>query len=751
MPTQIQPPLILKVAIPSPLRRNFDYLLPASLLGSTTVKEIKLGIRVKVPFGNRVLTGIVLETGKNSDVPADKLKSIIEFIDDEPLFDPSTLALYKWASAYYQFPLGMALQTSLPKFVREGRSLSPIPEIHWRISSTALDSEPKLLQRAPQQQKIFELLKNYQHLSTEEASVLLGSSATNFLKGLEQKKLIESYREEIKNINNEEQAVRPLYAHDQPLELNPEQKEALDTIHAELHHFHCFLLEGITGSGKTEVYLQLIAHVLKQGKQVLVLIPEISLSPQTLLRFQNRFNRNIVAIHSGLNDSERFSAWIQSRNNRADIVIGTRSAVFTPMKNPGLIIVDEEHDSSYKQQEGFRYSARDLAIFRAHKLNIPIVLGSATPSLESLHNALSSRYSLLHLSQRAGAALPPRFKFLDLRGQILQEGFSLPLLEAIKTHLDQGKQVLIFINRRGFAPLLQCHNCGWTATCPRCETGYTLHQHPPTLRCHHCESQIKLMHSCPQCDEKELTAIGLGTERSEKVLSQHFPNTNILRIDRDTTRAKEAMSQMTETVNSGKPCILIGTQMLAKGHHFPGVTLVAILDADSGLFSSDFRGQEQMGQLLTQVAGRAGRGSKPGEVLIQTHHCNHPTLTTLVEDGYSIFARKLLQEREQVQLPPYSYLILFRAEANQRKLPEQFLAKVRLFCEKYKSSEISVLGPMPAPMEKRAGRFRCQLLLQSAKRSDLHNLSRQVVHTIEQLSESRHVRWSIDVDPLDFT
>lgn len=741
--------LLIKVAIPSPLRREFDYLLSPSQAQNV----IHPGSRVRVPFGSREVIGLALTTKDDSNIATDKLKSVLEVLDQEAIFDPATLELYLWASQYYQFPLGLSLQASLPKYVREGRPLELAPTLHWRLTLDAQVIAPNTLHRAPQQQKLFELLKTYLHFSTEEASVLLASPATSFLNSLAKKGLIETYNyseaQQTPATTNSEQA--PLYTQGQPLELNPEQDLAVKSVAKSLNHFHCFLLEGITGSGKTEVYLQLAAQVLQAGQQVLLLIPEIGLSPQTLIRFQKRFMCNIVTLHSGLNDTDRFSAWLQARNGQAKIIIGTRSAIFTPLENLGLIIVDEEHDTSYKQQEGFRYSARDLAIYRAKKLNIPIILGSATPSLESLHNALSSHYSLLHLTQRAGAALPPQFKFLDLRGQELQEGFSLPLLEAIKNHLKQNSQVLIFINRRGFAPLLQCHDCGWTATCPRCETGYTLHQNPPGLRCHHCESQSRLMRSCPECKSTELTAIGLGTERSEKVLNQHFDETPVLRIDRDTTRGKGAMSKIIDTVNSGLPCILIGTQMLAKGHHFPNVTLVAILDADSGLFSADFRGQEQMGQLLTQVAGRAGRGKNPGEVLIQTHHSSHPALNTLIQEGYATFARQLLLERQQTNLPPYSYFILFRAEASTRSLPEQFLSQVRRIASGINMSCVSILGPMPAPMEKRAGRFRTQLLLQSNKRSNLHQLSRLLIEAVEGLPESRKVRWSVDVDPVDFT
>jgi len=536
------------------------------------------------------------------------------------------------------------------------------------------------------------------------------------------------------------------------LQLNPEQKTALQSILDKAEAYHCFLLEGVTGSGKTEVYLQLIAEKLHAKKQVLMLVPEISLTPQTLQRFQDRFTQyQIVSLHSGLTDKQRYEAWIAARNGDADIIIGTRSAVFVPLKRPGLIIVDEEHDGSYKQQDGFRYSARDLAVFRAQQMDTPVVLGSATPSLESLNNAISGRYTLLTLKQRAAAASQPSFKCIDLKGKKLVEGFSEELLEAITYHLDKGQQVLVFLNRRGFAPLLQCHDCGWNASCPRCDISYTLHRSKPELRCHRCESQTRLPLQCPHCQSKNLYAIGMGTERTEDILEKKFPAVPVYRIDRDTTRKRQQLEQTLSNINRGEPAILVGTQMLAKGHHFPKVTLVAILDADSGLFSSDFRGQEFMGQLLIQVAGRAGREQDPGEVMIQTHNSTHPSLLSLIRDGYEIFARQLIEQRKLGRLPPFTYQVLLRAEANKAAEAEKLLHNIRQASQAFLDDRILAIGPLPAPMEKRAGRFRFQLLLQSDKRADLHNMLRQLLPVYESLPQSRRVRWALDIDPLDFS
>ena len=658
----------------TPLRRSFDYLPPENFKS-----ELSEGSRVKVPFGKRELVGLIIDASAESEFAIADLKRIIEVIDQEPVFDPAMMKLFKWAAAYYHYPLGQVIYNALPTRIRQGKALT--------FKNNDADGE---------QQKINKELKPQ-------------------------------------------------------LRLNKEQEQVKTSILKKGNNFHCFLLEGVTGSGKTEVYLQLIAEKIQAGLQVIMLVPEISLTPQTIQNFQNRFTEKIVAIHSGLTDKQRFIAWADACLGKADIIIGTRSAIFTPLLRPGLIIIDEEHDASYKQQEGFRYSARDLAIYRAQLFDIPIILGSATPSLESLHNALSKRYSLVTLEQRAADANKPTFTCIDLKGKPLSEGFSEQLLSAIKSRLQQNKQVLIFLNRRGYAPLLQCHDCGWTATCPRCDTSYTLHRSSPELRCHRCESQRKIILSCPSCQNNNLLPIGLGTERTEAKLQEAFPDTPIFRIDRDTTRNRGKLEDTIAEINKGQAAILVGTQMLAKGHHFPEVTLVAVLEADAGLFSSDFRGQEFMGQLLIQVAGRSGRGKDAGEVLIQTHNSTHPTLRSLINDGYKNFSRTLLEQRNMANLPPYSYQALIRAEASNASLPMSFLQNVKDISKQKLTNTTFTLGPFPAPMEKRAGRFRFQLLFQSSNRAELHTLLNHLIPVYESLPQSRKVRWSIDIDPLDFS
>jgi primosomal protein N' (replication factor Y) (superfamily II helicase) len=664
---------VLKIAVPSPLRRVFDYLMPDIPAATTPVP----GMRVKVPFGNKQVVGIITALShRPSDIAPERLKPVTEILDQQACLDTTLLSLYLWASDYYQFPVGQALQACLPKAVRQGQALT----------------------------------------SKKKAS--------------------------------SNHAITVASEQQQPLTLNPEQHEALSSIQASLNSFKSLLLEGVTGSGKTEVYLQAIAMVLQQRRQALLLIPEIGLTPQTLGRFQHRFpDSTIVTLHSNMTDSSRFKAWLAARNGEADIVIGTRSAIFTPLQKLGLIIVDEEHDSSYKQQEGFKYSARDLAVYRAHLQQVPVLLGSATPSLESLHNALTGRYQHLLLKQRSGSASMPPMTLLDLRGEPLQEGFSTPLLDEIQQHLAAGNQVLIFINRRGFAPTLLCHDCGWVAECKRCNSAYTLHQHPPCLRCHHCEGQKPLPGACPACHGNALHGLGLGTERSEQFLQSRFPGLPIIRVDRDSTRQKHAMDTIMQKVSQAEPCILIGTQMLAKGHHFPDVTLVAVLDADAGLFSPDFRGQENMGQLLTQVAGRAGRGDKPGKVLIQTHHCEHPALKRLMTEGYGSFARLLLAERQIAGTPPFGHLALIRAEASRREHPQAFLSALRKTGQALRHEGIKMLGPMPSAMEKRAGRYRYQVQVEAGRRQAMQRFLQALVNEMESHPLSRKVRWSVDVDP----
>lgn len=728
----------LSIAIPVPLRRSFDYLPPDTLSAEET-KALTAGIRVSVPFAGRKLTGVLLAVKDESKVPASQLKTVTAILDHEAVLSPELLALGQWAANYYQHPIGDVLANTLPILLRKGESLIKQTETHWRLSTEGKGLPIDALKRAKKQAELLKLIQ--QQGSVGPADLNRHAISRQTAKALLDKQLLETFDAEPPAAADSDQSAR-----ENPLTLNSEQQLAVDTINGH-QGYGSFLLEGITGSGKTEVYLQLIAGCLQRGQQALVLIPEIGLTPQTLSRFQRRFNCPIALLNSALTDRERLLSWQSARSGEAGIVIGTRSAIFTQLPNLGLIIIDEEHDSSFKQQDGFRYSARDIGIKRAFEQNCPILLGSATPSLETLNNALQGRYQHLQLRQRATGAAAPEFQLLDVRHAPMEEGFSHVLLNAIEEQLKLGNQILVFINRRGFSPLLMCHDCGYRAQCHDCDATLTVHYQQRLLRCHHCESQRQLPRVCPDCKSSQLDFRGTGTERSERALKQYFPHTPVIRIDRDTTSRKTAMQDLLEDINRGEPGILVGTQMLAKGHHFADVTLVAVLDADGGLFSADFRGAEKMGQLLVQVAGRAGRESKPGKVIIQTHNPDSPLMISLVTNSYNQFARERLAERQQQGLPPYGHLAILRAEADNLEQPEQFLRDLRQAVPPVAGA--TLYGPLPAPMTRRAGRFRAQLLLQSSQRAALHHCLQQLAVQGEQHPMGRRIRWSIDVDPTE--
>lgn len=535
------------------------------------------------------------------------------------------------------------------------------------------------------------------------------------------------------------------------INLNHHQNHAINIIGSNLGTFKTLLLNGVTGSGKTEVYLRTIEKVLANNQQALVLVPEINLTPQTIQRFTDYFAVPVAALHSRLTPKERLRSWLAAANHTAKIIIGTRSAIFTPMQRPGIIIIDEEHDSSFKQQAGLRYSARDLAIVRAKLEQIPVVLGSATPSLESIYNAKCHRYIELSLPERAGVAIPPKFHVLDMRKQKLTDGITSNLLAAIKQHLENHNQVLIFINRRGFAPILICHQCGWHATCQHCDAKLTLHQNKSRLLCHHCGASQAIPVHCPACSHHQLMPLGLGTQRIENALQELFPLYPLIRIDRDSTTKKSALEQILQKINTQEYKILIGTQMLAKGHHFPNVTMVAILDVDQGLFSSDFRASEHLAQLIIQIAGRAGRGEKIGEVYLQTHHPHHPLLLSLITAGYPGFVPACLTERQQANFPPYSYLALLNTESADQPAALTFLQQIVTHLKPDRHQGVDIFGPIPALMERKAGKFRAQLLIQSQHRHHLHQCLTNIIRIIEQLKPKRNIHWYLDVDPIDLS
>ena len=735
---QHRPP-ILQVAIPSPLHRTFDYLPPPDC-----EDEFTSGMRLRIPFGRTTKIGILLNTGKESRIATQRLKQALEIIDKESLLPADILDLMTWACHYYHHPPGEVIFSALPSLLRQGHAARLQGIKSWRLSDTGNGMDVAQLTRAPRQTALMDLLRKHPEGLN---SIQLSNQISNWqgpLRTLVAKGWVQ--------VN--ETASPPVLAPDRKMSpaklvLTASQDNAVETIRRSLDEFQTFVLEGVTGSGKTEVYMNLIDRVIGAHKQALVLVPEIGLTPQLINRFEEYFQVPLAVLHSGLSDRERLHAWLMAKNGTAPIVIGTRSAVFTPLKRPGIIVIDEEHDASYKQQEGFRYHARQVAIVRAQNTGIPIILGSATPSLETLYNIEQGRYRHLHLPERAGNASHPVIKLLDVRHLKMDHSLSEPLLQAISRHLSLNNQVLLFLNRRGYAPTLICHDCGWGARCERCDAHMILHQARQQLRCHHCDAQHGVDTRCPECHSADLKPLGHGTERVEEALKDHFPDTEVVRIDRDSTRRKGAMHSLMKNIAQGHRQILLGTQMLAKGHHLPNVTLVAILDADQGLFGIDFRASEHLGQLIIQVAGRAGRADKKGEVLIQTHHPDHPLFAALLTHDYHRFATNLLEERRLAGLPPYSHLVLLRAEAVNQEFPMTFLRQSRSLVEEHHPASLQFMGPAPAPMEKRAGRYRCHLLIQSANRRELHSLLNTWITRIESLPSAKKVRWSLDVDPVD--
>jgi len=736
-------PPVLRIAIPTPLRRSFDYLPPPG----TDIAQLQPGVRLRVPFGRNEVIGVLLELRAESELGHNRLKQAKQLLDAAPLLTAELMDLLTWGSRYYQHPVGEVMALALPALLRKGGEARVRGVVRWQLSDEGRALDPHSLRRAPRQVSLMLQLQNAGQQSLGEGELAQdGETWRPVMARLLEKGWVQKITGPCLPLPNPD-------THQRPLVLNPGQQHAFDTVNKAWGRYETFLLDGITGSGKTEVYLRLIEQALTNKQQTLLLVPEIGLTPQLLARFRQRLATPIAVLHSGLSDQERLCAWLAAARGEAGVVIGTRSALFTPLANPGLFIIDEEHDLSYKQQDGFRYSARDLTLKRARQLAVPVLLGSATPALESLLNCQRQRYTRLHLDQRAGNARPPTLQLLDVRGQKMQHGLSAQLIHSMQQHLQQGNQVMVFINRRGFAPVLMCHQCGWHARCDRCDAHMTIHQQARRQRCHHCGSERPLPTQCPECGHDELLHMGYGTERVEQALTERFPDFPVLRIDRDTTRRKGAMQAMLEQIQQGEACILVGTQMLAKGHHFPGLTLVALLDSDYGLFSADFRAAERLGQLVLQVAGRAGREGQQGEVLLQTHHPDSPLLQTLLRQDYGRFAQNLLQEREITRLPPFSHFALLRAEAVDPQLPMQFLqqahAQATTWLTNASLKDIEIYRPLPAPMERRAGRSRAQLLLQARDRGALQKLLEPWLQHLETLKSARKVRWSIDVDPLE--
>jgi len=718
----------VQIAIPGPFSGPLSYCYHT---------PIEPGVRCRVTLGRRPVIGIVVTPEASDDeYPLEKLKPIIDVLDAKPALPDDIASLSRWMSRYYLHEFSSAYMLALPTLLRKGEE-AKLPVEEWvslTVAGTAIS--PEQLKRSENHQKLISLLQNTQHSTI--TSLREHGFSRSHITALEKKQLIT-----IDKHHNHELIPPTGKLNEASLSLNAEQRGVLAQVTND--NFSPFLLEGVTGSGKTEVYLQAIEQCLLQGKRALVLVPEIGLTPQTIKRFKQRFQDNVLAIHSGLSDKQRLNAWLKASFGQAAIVIGTRSAILTPLPNLGLIVIDEEHDLSFKQQDTLRYQARDVALKRAHAANIPIIMGSATPSLETLHNAISGRFGHLLLNHRAAGMGMPTIETIDMRQQKHQHGLSERLLIRVSEHLNDGNQVLLFLNRRGYAPSWFCADCGWIADCVYCDAHLTHHRQNFTNICHHCGHREAPIRTCPNCHSHNVSAMGTGTERAEEILTQLFPDIPVIRFDRDAASTRNKFEEQLEKTEQEGPAIIVGTQMLAKGHHFERVTLVGIWDIDVGLFSADLRARERMGQLLTQVSGRSGRGERRGEVLIQTYYPDNPIFEPLIKHDYRSFASELLSERKRTGLPPFGFIAVIRCDSAFADRAENRLREMATYL--LETGKVRVLGPIPALLSRRAGKHRFMLIVQSDKRSHIHETLTPLHQHYPR--DAQQVSWHIDIDPAE--
>ncbi len=723
---------IVTVALFTPLRRVFDYLLPDALLDCAP----QAGQRVMVPFGRTRRIGIALERKDASNIDHARLKAIEAVLDSGPVFDADALALAHWAASYYQHPLGDVLGNMLPVWLRRHHDLPVIPTDTWRLTAEGRATLAAQGIRAARQREVMT------RFAAGPGGAQLFAEATFGWRAVVKRLVGLGWLEPAESV------LPSAVAGPAPI-LNPEQALAADTIIGEAGRFRAVLLQGVTGSGKTEVYLAAIAECLARDRQALVLVPEIALTEQLVARFRRRFGTAVGVLHSALGERERMLTWSACASGQVRILIGTRSAVWARLPQLGLLVVDEEHDPSYKQQDGFRYSARDIALVRAQNSNVPVVLGSATPSLETLANVERGKYLLTTLRSRAGSAPMPVIECMDVRGLDLTAGMGPHLITAIRHCLTRGEQVMLFLNRRGYSPLLICRHCGEPKRCDRCDAFLVYHKGADAARCHHCDRQWSRQAGTPCCEAPEIALMGLGTERIEEAVAELFPEARICRIDRDTARRKDALREMLDAINAREVDIVIGTQMLAKGLDFSAVTLVGVVDADSRLYSLDFRAEERLAQLIIQVAGRAGRASLPGRVLVQTHQPHHPVLRQIIDEGYESYAATALEQRREAALPPYGAMAILRAESAQPAAALKFLGEARRLLLAEAPAELDLSYPLPAMMERRAGRYRALMVMRAAQRFDIGRLLRAALPALDEMAAKARVRPAIDVDPQD--
>jgi len=719
-------PNVVQVALKIPFAPYLDYTLPDDL------PTPPVGGRVLVNLGkSKVVVGIVVSFSEQSSYK--KLKAIQSILDEEAILSESDLTLLSQAAKYYQVPLGDMIFTALPAWLKK-TSNKPIPSQQWWQAKNTLAQATELLQSAPKQLEIYQYLALHGPL-TSRSLTHISSSAAQICRQLAAKDLAQS--SELCLLENES-------GFDPGFTLTTDQNHALNQLKQTLSAFKVMLLDGITGSGKTEVYIQFIQNLMLENKQALVLVPEIGLTPQLFQEISQRIKGHMAVLHSGLSDGARARVWHHAKTGLVDVVVATRSGIFTPFNNLGAILIDEEHDLSYKQQDGTRYSARDLAVLRGKINNIPVVLGSATPSFESLNHAIQGKYIWLKLRSRTNSSPMPSITLQNALNNKATKGLSIKTLHKIEAHLDQGNQVLVFLNRRGWSPKLICNECSWVGTCDDCDAYLTYHKHLNLLKCHHCDRRYSLPEFCPSCGSQHVETMGVGTEKIADGLIQYFNDTNIIRFDRDAVRTPTHWQNNLEAVRSGEPCVIVGTQMLSKGHDFPLLSLVVVVNVDNSFFSSDFRATEYLAQLMTQVSGRAGRADTKGEVIIQTQFPDHDFFHALFDQGYESFAKSQLTERHEMQFPPFTYMAIIRAQHRDAATLDNFLNEMVVFCEN--NEHVSVLGPLPALIAKKQKLHRMQLILNANHRKALH----QLIFQLKNQFTDNSIQWFIDIDPVSF-
>jgi primosomal protein N' (replication factor Y) (superfamily II helicase) len=741
------PLFLISVALPIPVRKLFDYLPTTENPDPALYKP---GQRCLVPFGNRKLTGVIVSCHQHTAIPPGSLKAIVSLLDTEPFLPESTLAVYQWIAQYYHAPLGEVICSALPPVMRKPKQQSElynkVTSVIWRTEANTCNPATDKV-RGPKQRSLLAMLSKHVSGMMQKDIVAMGYQVTQ-LKKLQEKNLVHCQRDIIMANQTMQTIALP--------QLNQGQQAAFDKIKPLANHFAPILLHGVTGSGKTEVYICWLNFLLEAGAddqvkkgQALVLVPEIALTPQTIRRFRQYFGNQVISYHSAMSAKERLQSWILTQQNKARIIIGTRSALLLPFKHLLTIVVDEEHDSSFKQQDGARYNARDVAILRARLNNCPVIMGSATPSFESLYNASQSRFTKIELKHRHASQPLPVFEIINIRSRPLAGGISPPALQEITQKLEAGEQIMVFINRRGYAPVIMCTDCGWTAECSSCDARLTFHLQHNILRCHHCGRSYSPPKQCPSCTSQNVKPVGAGTERTEQVLRSHFPDVPIIRIDRDSTQTRKKLDSLLQQINSGSPCLIVGTQMLAKGHDFPNLNTVLIVNADRGLFSSDFRAVEKTAQLIMQVAGRAGRHFQRGQVLLQTQLPEHPIIQAISHHNYEAIYKVELDLRRQAKLPPVYQLCIIRADATDMTAGIETLASFKDEIASLAGRSVRLLGPVSSVLQRKHNRYHSLLWVLAKDKGTLRKLLHDWLGWREKigLKSSQKVKWQLDVDP----